>query len=380
MDINRFSPNSPGKITPIDGGLHAFIPLPLPPAWKFPDRLWPLLADAKQQLGLLEGIGRSLPNPGIILRPLEDREAIKSSRLEGTYVTQTELLLFEMQPKESQSEEDPANSQREVFNYRRALHQAGNSDLPISLRFIRDLHHTLLAGVRGRDRSPGEFRRNQVAIGSDYRFVPPPPDAIMDCLDPLEKYFHAETTDFDPLVNCFLIHYQFETIHPFNDGNGRVGRLLLAFMLKKYCGLSKPWLYLSEFFEKNREEYIKRLFDISASADWSGWIEFCLRGSVSQTKDTIQRCDKLLNIRDNFMQRLISAGGSVRLNKIVENIFYSPFIRIADLPEILDVTYPTAKADVDRLVEIGILSELENVVPKTFYAPEVFNMAYEELQ
>ena len=364
MDINRFGSNSPGKITPISGGLHAFMPFPLPPAWKFPDGLWPLLAEAKQQLGLLEGIGRSLPNPGILLRPLEDREAIKSSRLEGTYVTQTELLLFEMQPKESQSEEDPANSQREVLNYRRALHQAGNSDLPVSLRFIRDLHHTLLTGVRGRDRSPGEFRKNQVAIGSDYRFVPPPPDAIMDCLDPLEKYFHAETADFDPLVNCFLIHYQFETIHPFNDGNGRVGRLLLAFMLKKYCGLSKPWLYLSDFFEKNREEYIKRLFDISVSADWGGWIEFCLRGSVSQTKDTIQRCGKLLNIRDNFMQRLTAAGGSVRLNKIVESIFYSPFIRIADLPEILDVTYPTAKADVDRLVEIGILSELENVAAK----------------
>jgi len=355
------------------------MPLPLPPDWEFPNRLWPLLAEAKQYLGLLEGIGRSLPNPGILLRPLEDREAIKSSRLAGTYVTQTELLLFEMQPKESQSEDDPANSQREVFNYRRALYQSGNSDLPLSLCFIRELHQTLLTGVRGKDRSPGEFRRTQVAIGSDYRFVPPPPEALMECLDPLEKYFHTEAANFDPLVNCFLIHYQFETIHPFNDGNGRIGRLLLTFMLKKYCGLSKPWLYLSEFFEKNREEYIQRLFDISASADWSGWIEFCLRGSISQTKDTIRRCDQLFKIRDNFMQRLSSTGGSVRLNKIVESIFYSPFIRIADLPKILDVTYPTAKADIDRLVEIGILSELENIAPKTFYAPDVFNAAYDKM-
>ena len=191
------------------------MPLLLPPAWEFPNRLWPLLAEAKQQLGLLEGIGRSLPNPGILLRPLEDREAIKSSRLEGTYVTQTELLLFEMQLRESQSDEDPVNAQWEVFNYRKALHQAGTSDLPLSLRLIRDLHRTLLLGVRGRDRMPCEFRRIQVAIGSDYRFMPPPPEVLMECLDPLEKYFHVKTTNIDPLVNCFLIHYQFETIHPF---------------------------------------------------------------------------------------------------------------------------------------------------------------------
>jgi Fic family protein len=379
MDINRFGSNSPGKLIPIDGGLHAFVPLPLPPDWEFPHQQWPLLAEAKQQLGLLEGIGRSLPNPGILLRPLEDREAIKSSRLEGTYVTQTELLLFEMHQKESQSEEDPINAQWEVFNYRRALHQAGNSDLPFSLRLLRDLHETLLTGVRGKDRTPGEFRRKQVAIGTDHRFVPPPPDALMECLDPLEKYFHTTTTDYDPLVNCFLIHYQLETIHPFLDGNGRIGRLFLAFMLKQYCGLSKPWLYMSEYFEKNREEYIRRLFDVSASADWNGWIEYCLRGTVSQTNNTILRCNRLCRIREQFMQRLEPVGGSIRLNRIVEDIFNSPFIRIADLPEKLGVTYPTAKSDIDRLVDAGILSELENVTPKTFYAPEVFNIAYEEM-
>lgn len=201
----------------------------------------------------------------------------------------------------------------------------------------------------------------------------------MGCLESLEKYFHRKDCRYDPLVNCFLIHYQFETIHPFNDGNGRVGRLLLAIMLKHCCDLSKPWLYMSEYFEKQREEYMNRLFDVSALADWEGWIEFCLRGTVLQATDTIRRCDLLLKIKEDFTRRIAAVGGSVRLTQIVEGIFYSPFVRIADLPRRLGVTYPTAKADVDRLVQAGILKELESTSPKTFYAPEVFNVAYEEI-
>jgi len=385
VDIRLFQAGRTGELVgiprdEITGNKHAFVPNPLPPDWTFPVRLWPLLADARQQLGVLEGIGRNLPNPGILLRPLEDREAIRSSQLEGTYATARELLLFEIQPRESKSEDDPANRQREVFNYRKALHEAANSPLPLSLRLLRDLHRTLLDRVRGRDRSPGEFRKIQVAIGSDLHFVPPPPQTVMSCLDRLEKYFHAKTSGYDSLVNCFLVHYQFETIHPFIDGNGRVGRLLLAVMLKQCCEHSKPWLYLSEYFEQHREEYMQRLFDISSRGDWERWIEFCLRGTVHQAKTTIHRYDRLLKVREGFMERLGRVGGSVRLNQIVENIFFSPFVRIADLPDQLHVTYPTAKADVERLVQAGILKELENATPKTFYAPDVFDVAYEQLE
>jgi Fic family protein len=363
----------------VTGNQHAFVPAPLPPNWEFPMRLWPLLADAKQQLGILEGLGRSLPNPGILLRPLEDREAIKSSRLEGTYVTATELLVFEMQPRESKSEDDPVNPQREVLNYRKALQQGVTTDIPLSLRLIRDLHKTLMTGVRGKDRTPGEFRRGQVAIGTSHRFVPPPPEKLMECLDPLEKYFHLKKSRFDPLVDCCLIHYQFETIHPFNDGNGRVGRLLLAIMLKELCCLSKPWLYMAEYYEKHMEEYYQRLFNVSTSGDWEGWIEFCLVGVASQARDAIQRCDQLQEIKEAFMQKLVEVGGAVRLNQIVENIFHAPFVRIKDLPRRLGITYPTAKADVERLVEAGILRELKDISPKTYYAPDVFNVAYAEL-
>jgi Fic family protein len=186
VDIKLFISNAPGQIIKIPrdestGNEHAFIPHTLPPKWGFSGRLWPLLAEAKQQLGILEGIGRTLPNPGILLRPLEDREAIKSSRLEGTYVTEKEFLLYEMEPRESKSNSDSVNPQREVYNYRRAIQQGTTTQLPISLRLLRHLHETLLRGVRGEDLSPGNFRKIQVAIGSNHRFVPTPPENLLEC-------------------------------------------------------------------------------------------------------------------------------------------------------------------------------------------------------
>jgi Fic family protein len=285
-----------------------------------------------------------------------------------------------MEPKKSASDDDPANDQREVLNYRRALQHGVESDLPLSLRLIRELHKTLLTGVRGRDRTPGEFRRTQVAIGTDHRFIPPPPEQLWDSLDPFEKYLHSADHKHDPLVDCFLVHYQFETIHPFNDGNGRVGRLFLALMLKQRCRLSKPWLYMSEYFEKNREEYIERLFNVSADGDWDRWIEFCLRGVVSQAKQTIERCERIRMIREAFAKKVQEVGGNIRLSKIVDDIFQSPFLRIVDLAKRLGVTYPTANADVERLVQAGILQALSGISPKTYYAPEVFGVAYEEMQ
>lgn len=380
MDARQFTEKSPGTLTSIGHNEYAFLPDPLPPGWAFPLELWPLLSEAKQLIGILEGLGRNLPNPAILLRPLADREAIRSSSLEGTYATPRELLLYELQPREATSEHDKTNEQREVFNYRRALYHGVTSNLPLSLRLVRELHAILLDGVRGKDRSPGEFRRLQVAIGISRRFVPPPPERIHEQLDSLERYFHAASTAFDPLVNCCLIHYQFESIHPFVDGNGRVGRLLLAIMLFQCCQLTKPWLYLSEFFERNRAEYMQRLFEVSTHGRWHEWIDFCLRGTRQHAKETIERCERLLSIREQFMKRVSEVGGSIRLNQIVESIFHSPFVRIADLPKHLNVTYPTAKADVERLVQAGILKELPDVPIRTYYSPEVFNVAYDEME
>jgi Fic family protein len=265
------------------------------------------------------------------------------------------------------------------LNYRKALDQAISSDLPLSLRLLRDMHRTLLTGVRGKERAPGEFRRIQVAIGVTRRFIPPPWQELAACLDLFEKYLH-ETNSFDPLVDSFLTHYQFETIHPFMDGNGRVGRLLLALIIQKRCGLTKPWLYLSEFFEKHRDEYCERLFTISTDAMWEEWIEFCLRGAIEQAVGTVKRCEDLRSIRETYMQRLGEVGGTVRLNQIVENLFRSPFVRVPDVSRDLGVTYPTARADINRLVRAKILRELSNVGQITFYAPEVYDAAYLDIE
>lgn len=379
MDRSRFSQDSPGALVDIGQGEIAFVPHALPPAWTFPGRLWPLLSQAKQQLGTLEGIGSVLPNPMLLLRPLSDREAIQSSRLEGTFATPKELLLFELQPKEPHSESDRLNDHREVFNYQQALNYGMTNDLPLSLRLIRDLHGILLSGVRGRDKTPGDFRKVQVAIGATRRFTPPPHEKLDECLFPLETYLHDESSMFDPLVFCFLVHYQFETIHPFVDGNGRVGRLLLAMMLQQRCGLSKPWLYMSEFFERHRDEYTNRLFSVSTNAQWTEWIEFCLQGTLEQAKSTITRCRKLIGVRESYTERVARVGGNVRLSRIVEGIFDSPLVQVSTLATKLEVTYPTAKADIDRLVQAGILHELLDISPKTFYAPEVFAVAYGDL-
>lgn len=378
MDVTQFTPNFSGELVRLADGDDAFVPAPLPPSWTFPNELWPLLAEVKHLFGVLEGIGRVLPNPGLLLRPMEDREAIRSSRLEGTYVTPTELLLFDMSPLEPTSESDPANSQREVFNYRRALNEAVASPLPISLRLLRDMHRTLLTGVRGQDRSPGSFRQVQVYLGSSKRFIPPPPFRMAECLDAFEKALH-QPAPFDPIVEAFVAHYQLETIHPFVDGNGRIGRLLMALMIYQRCGFSKPWLYMSAFFERYRDEYVERLFNVSSRGDWTGWMEFCLRGAAFQAKDTIDRCERLLKFKDEYVTRIESSGGSLRLHQIVDQMFQSPFLRVADLARRLDVTYPTAKSDIDRLVNLHILTELPAMSLKTFYSPDLFNLAYEDL-
>ncbi len=154
---------------------------------------------------------------------------------------------------------------------------------------------------------------------------------------------------------------------------------MLAIMLRDECNLTKPWLYLSEFFEKNRDEYAERLFNVSARAEWEEWIEFCLRGTVQQAKETVQRCERMRSVREDFMNRLKEVGGAVRLHTIVDRMFHSPFVQLSTLPALLGVTYPTAKSDVERLVAAGILKELLNVSPRTFYAPEVYNIAYDEV-
>lgn len=380
LDASRFTEQKTGSLVEVLAPEKdwAFLPDNLPPSWQFPDTLWPLLADARECLGTLNGIGRSLPDPQLLLRPFQRREALRSSSLEGTYATPEELMLFEMNPRQPTSEEDPANAWLEVANYGKALRHGCKllEKLPLSLRVIRKMHELLLSGVRGRSKSPGEFRKYQVQIGSDRRYMPPPPEHVQPCLDALEKYLNTDEGNYDPLVRSYIVHYQFEAIHPFLDGNGRVGRALLALMIYKWCGHYLPWLYMSPFYEKFKDEYISRLFEISTKGDWSGWIEFCLRGTVFQAKDSIRRCDLLRRLRDEFQKKVPKP--SARTYRIIEDLFSRPIVTVPQIAARYNVTYPTAKADIDRLVKAGILTESPDIYPKPYYAGEIMGVAYSD--
>jgi Fic family protein len=254
MDEADFTPNMTGRlvqVTGISGSGIAFVPDSLPPKWEWPARLWPLLAEAKSCLARVDGVGKHLPDPQIVLRPLQNREAQKSSSLEGTITEPEQQVLFQIEPQQPQSAADPANAYKEVYNYAQTLRSRLQewADLPLSLRLIRHFHRGLAQGVPRFEGEPGEFRRTQNQIGRPPRYVPPPPELIPECLDAFEKYLHS-TKGYDPLVEAFITHYQFEAIHPFRDGNGRVGRLLLAVTIMEWCGLSNQWLYMRRVFRQ----------------------------------------------------------------------------------------------------------------------------------
>lgn len=382
MDTSKFEGQIPGELIPIktqQGRDHAFAPDPLPPKWEFPNHLWPKLSEAKSAISKLDGIGSTLPDPSLLITPLQKREALASSRLEGTYATAEELLLFEIDPQESKSQHDQANAWTEVHNYASALKQGTHmlTELPFCSRLFKSLHRTLMQGVKGPQAGyPGEWRKHQVAIGSNYRFVPPPPAQMEQCLIDLEKYVNVEKSAYDPLVNAYLVHYQFETIHPFNDGNGRIGRVILSLMVGKWCNLTFPWLYMSAFFEKYKEEYISNLFKVSSKGDWETWIDFCLTGTIRQANDAIVRCAALNKLKKEMLEKASLA--SPRMSKIIDSLFSVPMVRVGRLSKDMGITYPTAKSDIEKLIALGILQPVPNAKQKTYFSPQIFAIAYNE--
>jgi Fic family protein len=383
MDPKDFTENMTGQLVPVPNGPPdvrvAFVPNPLPPKWDWPGSLWPLLVEASKSLSSLDGTGKHLPNPEILLQPLQGREAQLSSQLEGTFTDPQQQVLFQADPSYPTSSTDPKNAFREVFNYRKALRLRVDekNTLPLSLRLIRELHAILMDGVRGAEQQPGEFRTIQNQIGIPARFVPPPPQHLQETLDQFEKYLYAND-GFDCLVRAFLAHYQFETIHPFRDGNGRVGRLLLSWTIAEWCGLSSQWLYMSAFFEKRKREYMDRLFNVSTRGDWEGWIRFCLEGVVAQSVDAETRCDKLLKLQRDFHERI--KGGSVRLSKLVDRLFSSPVITVNQYKKAFNVTYPTARSDLKKLESAGIVQRLEHMPEISYYCIPIYRATFEDIE
>jgi Fic family protein len=350
----------------------------MPPNWTFPERLIALLIEARAALGTLNGIGQQLDDSDLLLRPLQNREAISSSGIEGTFVTPEQLLLYELDPKEPDSPDGKVADWKEVFNYgwalKRGCQMLEEENLPLCNRIVCEMHKALMSGVRGERKTPGDFRRMQVQIGSSARYVPPPPPEVPILIGDLEAYINSEDDRFDPLVRCYLVHYQFEAIHPFADGNGRVGRALLALMIYKWLNHTRPWLYMSSFFERYEREYSNLLFRISTHGDWEQWIEYCLRGTLTQATDAIRRCHRFNKLKKDYHERDINA--TPRSHKIIDQLFVTPVVTVASIKKQLNVTYHTARSDLERLQKSGILTEMQGIQPRSFFARELMQAAF----
>jgi Fic family protein len=348
MEISRFTEFKTGRLIPIRvADRHddwAFVPNPLPPTWTPNERLWPLIAKAHDRIGRLDGISATLPEPTLLLRPLQRREALSSNSLEGTFVTPKELLLFEAERSQANPpEQGRVDDWREVFNYDQAMTRgckAVEQGRDVNATLFCELHSTLLASVRGRDRDPGSFRNSQVYVGVERRYIPPPASELAVCISNLESYL-SSAGQSDPLIRAYLAHYQFEAIHPFHDGNGRLGRLLLSLMIHKWMPLSQPCLYMSEFFERNRKDYIEKLFRISTNGEWDDWLEFCLLGTIEQADYSIERCETLRRLKARYRQEVGSLGP--RMHNLIDRLFSTPIVTITEIAEAFEVTYHTAQ-------------------------------------
>ena len=284
-----------------------------------------------------------------------------SSRIEGTQASLSDLVLFEVAPAAGTPPEDV----REVANYVRALEFACQrmDEIPLSLRLIRETHAKLLEGARGANRQPGEFRRIQNWLGApgshptEARFVPPPPGELPACLDEFERFLHAPS-DLPPLVRLALVHYQFEALHPFEDGNGRIGRLLIALLLCAAGIVPQPLLYLSAYFDQHRRAYYDHLLAVSRAGAWEPWIIYFLNGVTDQAADGVQRASRLLTLRDDFRARCHAGGCPAAALRLVDELFRSPAVTLAKTTELLAVTPRAAQGNIKKLVKLGILREV----------------------
>jgi cell filamentation protein, protein adenylyltransferase len=321
-----------------------------------------ILSEADRSLGELAGMARTLSNPQLLIAPLSQREAVLSSRIEGTEASLSELALFEA------ASDAPVRSRvevQEVRNYRTAMNYGLErmADLPLSLRLVRELHGKLMAGVRGQEMTPGEFRTSQNWIGTpgctlnDATYVPPPPYELLNCLGDWEAFLHEEVK-LPPLLRCALMHYQFEAIHPFLDGNGRVGRLLIVLFLCTLGRLPAPVLYLSPFFESHRQEYYELLRGVTERSAWNEWLSFFLRAVIVQCKDAFVRSSRMTTLHEEYRQRLLVEKAPPSAHNLLELLFISP-ATTAKLSSLqLRVTVMSAARAIQLLCDLDILEEV----------------------
>ncbi len=355
MQPDDFKVSHAGRVVRTAQGYHAFVPAPLPPVLDYPQPLVRLLSAADAALSELSGIGRILPNPHLLIASYVRREAVLSSRIEGTRASLSDLLAEEA----GQSPHAPPDDVREVRNYVVALDYGIQrlASLPLSLRLVRELHERLMAGVRGDAATPGEFRRSQNWIGphgstpANAPYVPPPPQEMLESLSSWEHFLHARG-ELPDLIQCALMHEHFEAIHPFLDGNGRVGRLLITLFLIERGRLSQPLLYLSEYIERHRDDYYRGLMRIRTHGDWHAWLHYFLAGVEWSARRALRQAQQLLALRDE-MRTALSA--EPRAAKLVDALFENPFVDVKRVEDRLGVSAPTARKTLAALEAAGYI-------------------------
>ncbi len=344
-------------------GYKAFLPASLPPdpPVKIEGELQRLLSNADMSLARLDGLGHILPNAGLFIAMYVKKEALLSSQIEGTQASLEDLFEFE-----SGKKPENINDVAEVVNYVKALNYGMErlGEFPMSLRLIKEIHAVLMEGVRGGEKTPGEFKKTQNWIGppgctlKDARFVPPPPHEAEAAMGALELYLH-QPQQLPVLVDCALVHYLFETIHPFLDGNGRLGRLLITFYLHWKGVMEKPLLYLSYYFRKYRQEYYDRLNMVRDNGDFEQWIAFFLKGVVVTADSAVDAAKQIMELqsrhRSLLWQKKMSSPLAVG---ILEKLFYTPYVSVNDIASDFSITYQAASTLTSQLENAGILKEI----------------------
>ncbi len=359
MKPANFKSKEAGQVILAATGYHAFVPAKLPPPLRFDVPSVLALSRADAALSELSGLGRVLPNPHLLISPLLRREAVLSSRIEGTRASLSDLLVDEAGAEKNATR---GADVQEVSNYVTALEYGIErlKTLPLSLRLVGELHGHLMQGVRGDHATPGEFRRSQNWIGpagstlTTAEYVPPPTEQMMDLLGNWEVFMH-ERESMPDLVQCALMHEQFEAIHPFLDGNGRVGRLLVTLFLLERGRLSQPLLYLSSFIEAHRQEYYDLLQRVRTHGDWPAWIRWFLKGIEVTAKDAAKRAARLMDLREQYRRQL---AGKAAMLALLDHLFVNPYVTIPRAAGYLQSSHPTAAKAIGELQRQKLIVEV----------------------
>ena len=376
MSLDQLANSPCGSLVPISGGNRAFVPDRLPYEIELSPQLIYRLDEASRAVATLAGVGETVPNPYLLIRPFVRREAVLSSRIEGTQASLSDLFLFE-----ASAVRRPKGDVAEVANYVKALeHGLGRLEqLPICMRLANEMHEVLLAGVRGAGAYTGRLRQQQVWIGppgsplAEATYVPPPAGLVRDLLQDWEEFVNLDSV-LPPLIQCALMHYQFEAIHPYVDGNGRLGRLLIVLFLCEKKVLTQPLLYLSAFFERDRGAYYDHLFRVSATGDWQTWTGYFLDGVSEQAQDALHRARRLRALHDSMKNILQSNRETASALKLLDTLFEAPYMTAPNAARMLEISPAGARRILDRFAKLEIVEFHPETWPRLYVVRDLLDI------